>query len=94
MSGQCSYISLPGWGWGDMDAAAQVGGAPAEPKPTPSGGTQQPGSTGGPVLGEPGCRVVSHLDVCVLGTRGYKLAIWVEIQAADVGFVSHKCAKD
>lgn len=37
---------------------------------------------------------VPELDVCVLGTRGYELAIRVKIQAADVGFVSHECAKN
>lgn len=69
--------------------------SPEEPKPAPPPETGHtiPVPLLGPV-GEPGCRVVAHLDVCVLGTRGHKLAIRVEIQAADVGFVSHKCAKD
>lgn len=48
----------------------------------------------GSLVGNAGLRVRPHLDVCVLGTRGYELAIWVEIQAADVGFVSHEGAKN
>lgn len=47
-----------------------------------------------PAAGDPGLRVASHLDVSVLGTRGHKLAVGVEVQAADVGFVSHERAKN
>ena len=78
-----------------MDAATQGEDVPqrAEAHPPPQTGYTVPVPLLGPA-GEPGCRVVAHLDVRVLGTRGHKLAIRVEIQAADVGFVSHECAKD
>lgn len=64
-----------------------------EPKAHPLGPDTQPGPTASPA-GDVGLSAGSHLDVRVLRPRGYKLAIWVEIQAADVGFVSHERAKN
>lgn len=64
-----------------------------EPKTCPLRKDTQPGPTAS--LGQDtGLSAVAHLDVRVLGARGHELAVRVEVQAADVGFVSHECAEN
>lgn len=76
-----------------MDAAAHRGDAPAEPGPTPGGGL----NILVPLLaqswesqGAEWCLTLMFVSWEPEATNSTR----VEIQAADVGFVSHKCAKD